>query len=101
MIQMNEAKDPIKLSEKTYRIVYTDKTLLSNVLTSIRVIRGVSVVYQRDSIKKSGNKMAVPLEVGYVMPPGYGGRDKYLSDLETAIKRIPGVVSLKDAPVEV
>ena len=98
---MNEAKDPIKLSEKTYRIVYTDKTLLSNVLTSIRVIRGVSVVYQRDSIKKSGNKMIVPLEVGYVMPPGYGGRDKYLSDLETAIKRIPGVINLKDAPKEV
>ena len=101
MTQINEAKEPIKLAEKTYRIVYTNKTLLSNVLTSIRVIRGVSVVYQRDSIKKSGNKMSVPLEVGYVMPPVYGGREKYLSDLETAIKRIPGVISMKDVSSEV
>ena len=77
-----------------YKLTYSNKALLSNILSHIRVIRGISVVYQRDSIKKSGNTMIVPVEVGYLKPEGYGSTEKYVTDFENAVKKVKGVIKI-------
>jgi hypothetical protein len=91
---LKEKSEVLDLSYMKYRLSYSNKSLLSNILTGIRVIRGVSVVYQRDSIKKSGNVMIVPIELGYLKPEGYGSTDTYIQDFENAARKIKGVIKI-------
>ena len=85
----------IRPSEAHYVLVYHKGTLLNNVLTRIRILRGIATVYQRDTIKKSGNRSYVPIEVGFIVPEGYGGREKFEEDMTASIKKIKGVAELR------
>ena len=76
-------------------LVYTKGTLLNNVLTEIRILRGIATVYQRDTISKSGNRSFVPIEVGFIVPEGYGGREKFEEDMKASIRKIKGVADLR------
>ena len=87
--------DLIRPSEAHYILVYPKDVVLNNVLTRIRVLRGVATVYQRDTITKSGNRSFVPIEVGYIVPEGYGGREKFENDMVAAIKKVKGVAELR------
>ena len=87
--------DLIRPSESHYILVYPKGVLLNNVLTRIRVLRGVATVYQRDTISKSGNRSFVPIEVGYIVPEGYGGREKFENDMEDSIRKVKGVAELR------
>lgn len=91
---LKEKSVVLDLSYNKYKLTYSNKALLSNILTHVRVIRGISVVYQRDSIKKSGNTMTVPVEVGFLKPEGYGPTEKYIEDFEKAVRKISGVINL-------
>ncbi len=87
--------DLIRPVEAHYILVYQKGTLLNNVLTRIRILRGVATVYQRDTITKSGNRSFVPIEVGFIVPEGYGGREKFEADLTASIKKVKGVAELR------
>jgi len=85
----------IRPSEAHYILVYSKGTLLNNVLTEIRILRGIATVYQRDTITKSGNRSFVPIEVGFIVPEGYGGREKFENDMLASIKKVKGVAELR------
>ena len=85
----------IRPAEAHYILVYTKGTLLNNVLTEIRILRGIATVYQRDTISKSGNRSFVPIEVGFIVPEGYGGREKFEEDMKASIRKIKGVADLR------
>ena len=87
--------DLIRPSEAHYILVYPKGVLLNNVLTEIRILRGIATVYQRDTITKSGNRSFVPIEVGFIVPEGYGGREKFEEDMTASIKKIKGVTELR------
>ena len=87
--------DLIRPSEAHYILVYPKGVLLNNVLTEIRILRGIATVYQRDTITKSGNRSFVPIEVGFIVPEGYGGREKFEEDMMASIKKIKGVAELR------
>jgi hypothetical protein len=87
--------DLIRPSEAQYVLVYQKGTLLNNVLTRIRILRGIATVYQRDTITRSGNRSIVPIEVGFIAPEGYGGREKFEKDLVASIKKVKGVAELR------
>jgi hypothetical protein len=87
--------DLIRPAEAHYILVYQKGTLLNNVLTRIRILRGIATVYQRDTITKSGNRSFVPIEVGFIVPEGYGGREKFEKDLMASIKKVKGVAELR------
>ncbi len=87
--------DLIRPSEAHYILVYPKGALLNNVLTRIRILRGIATVYQRDTITKSGNRSFVPIEIGFIVPEGYGGREKFEEDMTASIKKIKGVAELR------
>ena len=87
--------DLIRPSEAHYILVYPKGVLLNNVLTHIRILRGIATVYQRDTITKSGNRSFVPIEIGFIVPEGYGGREKFEEDMTASIKKIKGVAELR------
>ena len=87
--------DLIRPSEAHYILVYPKGVLLNNVLTEIRILRGIATVYQRDTITKSGNRSFVPIEIGFIVPEGYGGREKFEEDMTASIKKIKGVTELR------
>ena len=64
-------------------------------LTEIRILRGIATVYQRDTITKSGNRSFVPIEVGFIVPEGYGGREKFENDMLASIKKVKGIAELR------
>jgi len=37
----------------------------------------------------------VPIEVGFIAPEGYGGREKFEKDLVASIKKVKGVAELR------
>ena len=87
--------DLIRPTDSHYILVYPKGELLNNILTRIRVLRGIATVYQRDTIKKSGNRSFVPIEVGFIVPEGYGGREKFEEDMKASIRKIKGVAELR------
>ena len=87
--------DLIRPTEAHYILVYPKGELLNNILTRIRVLRGIATVYQRDTITKSGNRSFVPIEVGFIVPEGYGGSEKFENDMVAAIKKVKGVAELR------
>ena len=89
------SSDLIRPSEAHYILVYPKGELLNNILTRIRILRGIATVYQRDTITKSGNRSFVPIEVGFIVPEGYGGKDKFEEDMITSIKKVKGVAELR------
>ena len=78
----------------TYILVFDNSYLLNNVLTKIRVMEGVSTVYQRDTIKRSGNRSRVTIELSYLPTEGTGGSQAFLERLTSSIRHIDGVVRL-------
>ena len=91
---VRERSDLIRPIEAHYLLAYPKGELLNNILTRVRVLSGVATVYQRDTIKKKTGRNYVPIEIGFVMPPGYGGREKFESDLIESIRKIKGIGSL-------
>jgi len=87
--------DMIYLLEGHYILEFPRKELLNNVLTRIRVLKGIATVYQRDTIKRSGERSFVPIEVGYIVPDGYGGRAQFEEDMKSAIRKSKGVISIR------
>jgi hypothetical protein len=87
--------DLIRPSEAHYILVYPKGELLNNILTRIRILRGIATVYQRDTISKSGNRSFVPIEIGFIVPEGYGGRDKFENDMIVSIRKVKGVAELR------
>ena len=87
--------DLIRPSEAHYVLVYPKGELLNNILTRIRILRGIATVYQRDTITKSGNRSFVPIEVGFMVPEGYGGREKFEEDMQASIRKVKGVAELR------
>jgi len=87
--------DLIRPTEAHYILVYPKGELLNNILTRIRILRGVATVYQRDTITKSGNRSFVPIEIGFIVPEGYGGREKFEEDMTASIKKVKGVAELR------
>ena len=43
----------------------------------------------------SGNRSFVPIEIGFIVPEGYGGREKFEEDMTASIKKIKGVAELR------
>lgn len=85
---------------KTYILVYDNSYLLNNLLTRIRVMEGVSTVYQRDAIKKVGNRSKVPVEISYLPVEGSGGDAAFVEELLKKVRNLKGVVRL-EKPVSV
>lgn len=91
---ISEKSDLISTQSGLYFLIYDTSELLNNILLGMRVIKGVATVYQRDSIKRSGSRARVPIELSYTVPTNYGGADQYLRDLEKATRGLKGVISL-------
>jgi len=93
--EQNSRRTIIDTASKTYIMVFDNSYLLNNLLTRIRVLEGVSTVYQRDAIKKIGNRSKVSIEISYMAPEGSGGDEAYLSDLLGKVKATKGIIRLE------
>jgi len=91
---ISEKSNLIPTQSGFYFLIYDTAELLNNILLGMRVIKGVATVYQRDSIKRSGQRAKVPIELSYTVPTNYGGADQYLRDLEKATRGLKGVIGL-------
>ena len=93
--EQNSKRSIIDTSSRTYIMVYDNSYLLNNLLTRIRVLEGVSTVYQRDAIKKVGNTSKVPVEISYLAIEGTGGDSAFLEELLKKVRSVKGITRLE------
>jgi len=93
--EQNSKRSIIDPSSRTYIMVYDNSYLLNNLLTRIRVLEGVSTVYQRDAIKKVGNTSKVPVEISYLAAEGAGGDAAFLEELLKKVRSVKGITRLE------
>jgi protein gp37 len=94
--EQNSRRTIIDTPSKTYILVYDNSYLLNNILTRIRVMEGVSTVYQRDAIKKVGNRSKVPVEISYLPVEGSGGDAVFVENMLKNVRNLKGVVRLEN-----
>lgn len=93
--EQNDKRKIIDPVSKTYVMIYDNSFLLNNLLTKIRVMEGVATVYQRDAIKKVGNRSRVPIEISFIPTSGAGGTGPFLENLISSVKALKGIVRLE------
>tara|TARA_B100001121_G_C18352193_1_gene463009 strand:- start:250 stop:450 length:201 start_codon:yes stop_codon:yes gene_type:complete len=59
-------------------------------------MEGVSTVYQRDAIKKVGNRSKVPVEISYLPVEGSGGDAVFVENMLKNVRNLKGVVRLEN-----